>query len=96
MPITTDNGKFAVMEWDQDYEPGLPLSPGAFGQDDQQQLLWGIPEILWGEPAAPDATGPTAVFRRADPDIDFRRSDTSRVFRRTDTSRVFRRKPPAG
>jgi len=45
--LATDNGKLAVMEWDQDYEPGLPLSPGAFGQDDQQQILWGIPEVLW-------------------------------------------------
>ncbi len=45
--IATDNGKLAVMEWDLDWEPGLPLSPGAFGQEDQQQLLWGFPEILW-------------------------------------------------
>lgn len=49
MSLTTTNGKLAVMEWDQDYEPGLPISPGAFDQADQQQLLWGIPEVLWGE-----------------------------------------------
>lgn len=48
MAITTDNGKLAIMEYDQDVEPGLPMSPGTLGQDDQQQLLWGFPEILWG------------------------------------------------
>ena len=47
MAITTTNGKLAIMELDQDYEPGLPLSPGTIGQDDQQQLLWGFPEVLW-------------------------------------------------
>ena len=52
MAITTDNGKLAMLEIDQDYEPGLPLSPGTLGQDDDQQLLWGFPEILWGVAAA--------------------------------------------
>ncbi len=47
MPITTDNGKLALMELDQDWEPGLPLSPGTLEEDDQQQLLWGFPEISW-------------------------------------------------
>lgn len=47
MPITTTNGKLAVMELDLDWEPGLPLSPGALGQDDQQQLLWGYPDNPW-------------------------------------------------
>lgn len=49
MAITTDTGKLAVMEWDLDWEPGLPLSPGALDPADQQQLLWGFPEDLWGE-----------------------------------------------
>ena len=48
MPSTI-NGKLAIMELDLDWEPGLPISPGAFDQADQQQLLWGFPEILWGE-----------------------------------------------
>lgn len=48
MAITTDNGKLAIMELEDYWEPGLPISPGALGQDDQQQLLWGFPEILWG------------------------------------------------
>lgn len=52
MAITTTNGKLAIMELDQDYEPGLPISPGAFGQDDKQQLLWGFPEILWVDASA--------------------------------------------
>lgn len=47
MAITTINEKLAVMEWGNIYEPGLPMSPGALGQDDQQQLLWGYPGVLW-------------------------------------------------
>lgn len=47
MPIDTANKKLALLEWDQDYEPGLPISPGALGQDDRQQLLWGYPGVLW-------------------------------------------------
>ena len=47
MAITTTNGKLAIMELEDYWEPGLPLSPGAFGQDDKQQLLWGFPEVLW-------------------------------------------------
>lgn len=50
MPITTDNEKLAVMEWGNPWEPALPLSPGTLGQDDQQQLLWGFPGVLWGAP----------------------------------------------
>lgn len=60
MPITTDNGKLGVMEWDQDHEPGLPLSPGSIGQNDQQQLLWGFPEVLWGAPQIGGAVTATA------------------------------------
>lgn len=48
MAITTDNGKLAVMEWGDPWEPGLPLSPGTIGQADQQQFLLGFPENLWG------------------------------------------------
>lgn len=47
MAITTINGKLAIMELELYWEPGLPISPGAFGQDDKQQLLWGFPEIAW-------------------------------------------------
>ena len=54
MAIGTTNEKLALMEWGQVWEPGLPISPGALGQDDKQQLLWGYPGILWGELAADD------------------------------------------
>jgi hypothetical protein len=47
-PEAVNNLKLAFMEWCQVWEPGLPVSPGALGQDDQQQLLWGMPESLWG------------------------------------------------
>jgi hypothetical protein len=53
MAIDTVNEKLALMEWDQTFEPGLPLSPGAFGQGDKQQLLWDYPGVLWGEPPQP-------------------------------------------
>lgn len=47
MAITTTNGKLAIMEFCQGYEPGLPLLPGSLGQDDKQQLIHGFPEVLW-------------------------------------------------
>jgi hypothetical protein len=47
MAIDTDTEKLAVLELGQVWEPGLPLSPGALGQADQQQLLWGYPGVLW-------------------------------------------------
>jgi hypothetical protein len=50
MAIDTDNKKLGVMEWCSIWEPGLPISPGTLEQDDQQQLLWGYPGILWGTP----------------------------------------------
>jgi hypothetical protein len=56
MAITTINQKLAVMEWEDYAEPALPLSPGALGQDDQQQLLWGYPGVLWAEPVVGTAT----------------------------------------
>jgi hypothetical protein len=47
MSIDTDNEKLAMMEWCVIYEPGLPISPGTFGQDDKQQLLNDFPGVLW-------------------------------------------------
>ena len=61
MAISTTNGKLAVMEWCQVWEPGLPISPGSLGQDDQQQLLWDFPENLWGEITI-FAPAPTQAF----------------------------------
>lgn len=46
--IATNNGKLAIMELGQVWEPGLPFEDLAdIDQDDQQQFLWGFPEILW-------------------------------------------------
>jgi hypothetical protein len=84
VPLATDNGKLAVMEWDQDYEPGLPLSPGALGQDDQQQLLWGIPEVLWGAGAGGP---PGPVLRRRFASRGARRRFLTRLIRRLYASR---------
>ena len=51
MAIDTNTEKLAIMELEDVWEPGLPLSPGSLGQDDQQQLLWGYPGITWASPA---------------------------------------------
>lgn len=48
MAIDTDNEKLALIEWDNIWEPGLPLSPGSLGAEDKQQLIHGYPGILWG------------------------------------------------
>ncbi len=48
MAIDTDNKKLALLEWDNIWEPGLPISPGSLGADDKQQLIHGYPGILWG------------------------------------------------
>lgn len=47
MAVDTTNKKLAVIELEDIWEPGLPMSPGSLGQDDRQQLLWGYPGILW-------------------------------------------------
>lgn len=55
MSLTTTNGKMAVMEW-EGLESGFMLSPtGSFNQADRQQLIWGIPEVLWTTPGAATA-----------------------------------------
>jgi len=51
MAIDTTNEKLAIMELEDVFEPGLPISPGTLGQDDQQQLLWGFPGVLWAAAA---------------------------------------------
>lgn len=51
MAITTDTGKLAIMELEDVWEPGLPLIPGTLGADDEQQLLWGFPEVLFAAAA---------------------------------------------
>lgn len=57
MPIDTDNGKLALLRLSQPWLPPMPFGdegdPDSFGQDDRQQLLWGFPEVLWGEGELP-------------------------------------------
>jgi len=77
--ITTDNGKLAVLSLNNLLMPNLPLSPGALGQDDQQQLLWGFPEILWAAPSV-EATTPGGSFTRKDVGRSFTRKDTGRGY----------------
>lgn len=56
MSLTTTNGKMAVMEW-EGLESGFMLSATTpFSQGDKQQLIWGIPEVLWSEASAPTPT----------------------------------------
>ena len=40
MAINTANEKLSMMEWCSVWEPGLPISPGAIGVDDQFQFIW--------------------------------------------------------
>ena len=47
MSLDTDTKKLSMMEFCATWEPGLPLSPGALGQDDQQHLIWGQSDVLW-------------------------------------------------
>lgn len=68
MAVTTDTEKLAVMEWCQVWEPGLPLSPGTLGTDDQQQLLWGYPGVAWGSPPVVVPVETSTLFLR---DIGF-------------------------
>lgn len=53
MAITTINGKLAVIELEDIWEPGLPMvSTNTIDQADKQQLLWGFPEVLWAAGSA--------------------------------------------
>jgi hypothetical protein len=53
MTLATTNGRMAVMEW-EGMESGFMLSAtDPFSQGDKQQLIWGIPEVLWGDPVDP-------------------------------------------
>jgi len=60
MAITTINSKLGIMEWCQVYEPGLPVSPGALGQDDKQQLLNDYPGVLY--PSSGGGGGMMMIF----------------------------------
>lgn len=60
--ISLDNEKLAFMEWGIPWEPGLPVNPGSFGQDDKQQLLWGYPDILWATPGGTATNTPALLI----------------------------------
>jgi len=48
MAIDTTNEKLALIEYGDIFQPAIPISADGIGQDDQQQLLWEYPGILWG------------------------------------------------
>lgn len=65
MPVETDNGKLAATRLSQrGWMPSLPFGdegdPDELSEADLQQLLWGFPEIEWGEPVV--ASVPRVVF----------------------------------
>ena len=48
MAITTNNGKLAIIEFEDVWEPGLPMvATDTISEADQVQFLWGFPEILY-------------------------------------------------
>jgi hypothetical protein len=49
MAIDTNNEKLALLEYDEVYQFGIPISADGIDQADQQQLLWGYPGISWLE-----------------------------------------------
>lgn len=54
MAIDTNDEKLSLMEWDQIWEPGLPLDEASgFDQGDKQQLIWGYPGISWSAEVEP-------------------------------------------
>lgn len=61
MAITTTNDKLAVMSFGNTLMANLPMSPGTLGQDDQQQLLWEYPGVLWGAAVAATAVNYTGI-----------------------------------
>jgi len=79
MAIDTINEKLALLEYDEVYQPGIPISADGLDQADKQQLLWGYPGILWV--AAGLATGivtmtitaskPRILFTGSKPSISF-------------------------
>ena len=53
MALDTKDKRIAVMEWDDQWEPGLPDPDGSFSQQDRQQLLLGMPTNPWDAPLIP-------------------------------------------
>ncbi len=61
MAIDTNNKKLALMVLGRVWESSTPLSPSTLGADDQQQLLWGYPGVLW-EAGTIDTGEESALF----------------------------------
>jgi len=57
MPITTNDEKLAVMQWNMPFAPAVVLNETSpFSQGDKQQLLWGYPGVLWVTTVGPSPT----------------------------------------
>ena len=53
MAITTIDGKFALLCYNQPGQVVLTQPTSPFDQGEKQGLMWQFPEILWGAPVAP-------------------------------------------
>jgi len=79
MAIDTINEKLALIEYDEVYQPGIPISNDGIDQADKQQLLWGYPGILWQVIGLAvgivtmtiTASKPGILFTESKPDISF-------------------------
>lgn len=49
--MDTPQKQFAALSFNAPFLPSVPFSLGTIEQDDQQQLQWGYPGILWGAAA---------------------------------------------
>jgi len=79
MAIDTINEKLALIEYDEVYQPGIPISNDGIDQADKQQLLWGYPGILWQVIGLAvgivtmtiTSSKPGILFTESKPDISF-------------------------
>ncbi len=56
MAIATNDGKFALMCYNQPFQVILTQPTDPFDQGEKQGLMWQFPEILW---EAPSVASPT-------------------------------------
>ena len=48
MAITTDNEKFALISYHQNWNTPIPISSDIGNSGDKQHLIWEYPGITWG------------------------------------------------
>ena len=48
MAITTDNEKFALISYHQNWNTPIPVSSDIGNDGDKQHLIWEYPGIAWG------------------------------------------------